>query len=377
MVIHLIHYPVSAKKFVEPLVNTLNSNGIQAELWLENRENLKDFINAIDCPKRFAKFDISINPFSVLIRAIRLAKKFKASKPKAIHAHQTRAAFIPLFASLFTGIPIRIYHVHGTPYLGYRGPLRAALWMLEFLNCCLATHVIAVSPSIRNKMIQHHIVRGSKCEVLGQGSVSGIDLVEFAAEQFDEQHKARARQSLGIAPNAYVLLYVGRPFKRKGFHTLLNTWQSSGLSNGENVLLIAGCTNKDVAIVIGGAIKNVIALGYVNDLRPCYAACDVVVLPSWHEGFPYSLLEGAAAARPLIGTDVPGIDSVIINGKNGLLVPISDVEALVKAITTLKEERQLGERMGYSGRKYVEQYFDREVFNKLLLDYYGRIGIIN
>jgi glycosyltransferase involved in cell wall biosynthesis len=226
-------------------------------------------------------------------------------------------------------------------------------------------------------MIQHHIVRGSNCQVLGQGSVCGIDLVEFAAEQFDEQHKARARQSLGIAPNAYVVLYVGRPFKRKGFHTLLNIWQSSELSNGENVLLIAGCTNKDVVNAIGSSIKNVIALGYVNDLRPCYAACDVVVLPSRHEGFPYSLLEGAAAGRPLIGADVPGIDSVIINGQNGLLVPVGDVKALVKAITTLKEDGQLAERMGYSGRKGVERYFDREVFNKLLLDYYGGIGITN
>ena len=376
MLIHLIHHPVSAKKFIEPLVKALNSKGIKAELWLENREDLKDFIDTIDCPKRFAKFDLSINPFSVLMRAIQLVKKFKASKPTAIHAHQTRAAFIPLLASLIVRTPIRIYHVHGTPYLGYRGPLWAALWLLEFLNCRLATHVIAVSPSIRKKMIQHNIVRESKCEVLGKGSSCGIDLVEFSAEQFNEQHKARARQTLGIIPKAYVVLYVGRPFKRKGFYTLLDTWQSSELSNSGNILLIAGCNNDDVLRATGGSsLKNVIALGYVKDLRPCYAACDVVVLPSRHEGFPYSLLEGAAAVRPLIGTDVPGIDSIIVDGKNGLLVPVGDVEALVKAITTLKEDRKLGEQMGQSGRKLGEQYFDRKICNGLLLDYYDRIEL--
>lgn len=374
--IHFIHHPVSAKKFVEPIVKFLNSNGIEAELWLESRKDLKDFVSAIDCPKKIARFDLSINPFLVLIRIIRLTKKVKTSKPKAIHAHQTRASFIPLFASLFACIPIRIYHVHGTPYLGYRGLLRVALWMLEFLNCCLATHVVIVSSSIRKKMIQHHIVRESKCEVLGQGSASGIDLVEFSIEQFDKLHKVIAKQTLGIAPNAYVVLYVGRPFKRKGFHILLDVWRSAELSETGNILLIAGCSNEDVLQATGGALlKNIIALGYVTDLCPCYAACDVVVLPSWHEGFPYSLLEGAASAKPLVGTDVPGIDSILINGKNGLLVPVGDVEALVKAITTLKEDRPLGERMGYSGRRYVEQYFDRKVFNKLFIDYYNRIGI--
>ncbi len=179
MVIHLIHYPVSAKRFVQPLIKSLNSNGIQAELWIENRKDLRDFISAIDCPKSFAKFDLSINPFSVLARLLGLLKRFVKLRPRAIHAHQTRAAFIPLLAALIAGVPIRIYHNHGTPYLGYRGPLRVLLWLLEFLNCCFATHVITVSRSIRREMIRNHLVRETKCEILGEGSVCGIDLDEF------------------------------------------------------------------------------------------------------------------------------------------------------------------------------------------------------
>jgi len=375
MVIHLIHYPISAKRFVEPLVKALNSNGIQAELWLENRENLKDFTAAINCPKRFAKFDLSINPFSVLIRTIQLAKKFKVSKPKAIHAHQTRAAFIPLLASLVVRTPIRIYHVHGTPYLGYRGPLRTALWMLEFLNCCLATHIITVSPSIRRKMIQNHVVQESKCEVLGQGSASGIDLAEFSTEQFDQQHLVKSRQSLGIAPDAFVVLYVGRPFKRKGFNVLLKSWLKGRVRINNSVLLIAGCNNKEVAAAIDQSLEDVIALGYVEDLRAYYAACDVVVLPSYHEGFPYSLLEGAAAGRALVGSNVPGIDSAIKHNETGLLVSVGDEQALATALITLRDDPELRGRLGINARSMVENHFDRKVFEKELLDYYGRIGI--
>ena len=135
MVIHLIHHPVSAAKFVRPLVKSLNFNGIQAELWIENREDLMSFISSINCPKSFANFDLSINPFSVLARLVSIVKRFVKLKPRAIHAHQTRAAFIPLLAAIIARIPVRIYHNHGAPYLGYGGILRYSLWLLEFLNC--------------------------------------------------------------------------------------------------------------------------------------------------------------------------------------------------------------------------------------------------
>jgi N,N'-diacetylbacillosaminyl-diphospho-undecaprenol alpha-1,3-N-acetylgalactosaminyltransferase len=376
MIVHLIHHPVSAKRFVEPLVKFLNINGFRSELWIESSRDMDDFINAIDCPKSFAEFDLSLNPLSVLLRLIRLSRRFMQARPSAVHAHQTRAAFIPLVAAKIARVPLRIYHSHGAPYLGYRGPMRWLLWLLEFLNCRFATHVLVVSDSVRKKMVQDHIVQGLKCEVLGQGSAAGIDLEEFSIEQFDQQHMVKNRRSLGIAPDAFVVLYVGRPFRRKGFHELLIAWRNIGPSDSGSVLLIAGCDNDDVARAAGdSSLGNVIALGYVKDMRPCYAACDVVVLPSRHEGFGYSLLEGAAAGRPLVGSDIPGIDSIIINNKTGLLVPPGDAEALVKAITALKQDRQLAQRMGYSGRKRVERYFDRKEFNRLLLDFYERIGI--
>ncbi len=377
MIIHFIHHPVSAKKFVEPVVTLLNSRGVQTELWMENRKNLECFIHSIGCPKRFAKFDLSPNFFSILARLILLIKRFVSLKPKAIHAHQTRAAFIPLLAAWVAQVPIRIYRNGGIPYLGYRGFLRAILWFLEFLNCRLATNVITVSSSIRDKMIQHHIVPKPKVEVLGKGSSCGIDLVEFAAKQFDEQHKAIAKQTLGIPLNAFVVLYVGRPFKRKGFHTLLDAWRHSDLSNSENTLLIAGCTHNDVIRAAGVPIKNVTALGYVNDLRPCYAACDVVVLPSWHEGFPYSLLEGSAAARTLVGSDIPGIDSAILPNITGLLIPPRNAEALAEAFVVLKKNPDLRKKMGSAGRRHIEQYFDRNIFSGHLLDYYSKIGLKN
>jgi glycosyltransferase involved in cell wall biosynthesis len=375
MVIHLIHHPVSAKKLVEPLVKSLDSHGVDVELWIENRKEFANFVEAVDCPKQFGEFDLSANPFRVLARIAGLLKRFAKLKPAAIHAHQTRAAFIPLLAAFAARVPVRIYHNRGTPYLGYRGGIRALLWLLEFLNCSFATHVITVSHSIREKMVRNRIVRDSKCTVLGKGSGCGIDLSEFSLEQFDKQHRLAARQSLEIPADAYVVLYVGRPFRRKGFDTLLGAWKRVTPKDDRQFLLIAGCSVEDVSSFADSSMKNVIALGYVQDTRSCYAACDVVVLPSWHEGFPYALLEGAAAARPLIGSNIPGIDSIIIDKENGLLVPPRDTIALADAIDKLKKNQDMRKLMGESGRRYVEKYFNRQVINRLLLDYYKSIGI--
>lgn len=354
-----MHHPVGAKKFVEPLVSYLNDRGTYAELWVEPRKELDNFISSITCPTNYARFDLSMNVFKDLARIATLWKRFSKLKPTVIHAHQTRGAFLPLVAACLGNVPIRIYHNHGTPYLGYSGVLRGLLWTLEYLNCKLATHVITVSQSIRGEMINHRIVPLSKCEVLGEGSACGIDLNEFAVTHFCDQARNSSRKRLGISQEAFVAFYVGRPFKRKGFYLLLDMWKKSGLYNGDNVLLIAGCTSVDVKKIIGCQLTGIVALGYKEDLRPYYSACDIVVLPSEHEGFPYSLLEGAAANRALIGTDVPGINSVIKNSESGLLVPVNNIEALTKAFQELRENVGLRKVFGNNGRRIVQQYFDR------------------
>jgi len=224
-------------------------------------------------------------------------------------------------------------------------------------------------------MLLHENRSVNGCEVLGEGTACGIDLVEFSSDKFGKEHRAKARRRLGIFVEKYVVLYIGRPFKRKGLHTLLNAWQYVVESNNECLMLIAGCTAEDIVRNEGSPIKNVITLGYVKDLHSCYAACDVVVLPSWHEGFPYSLLEGAAAGKTLVGSNVPGIDSAIKHNETGLLVPVGEEQALATALITLRDDPELRERFGFNARSMVEEYSDRKSLMGKFLEYYRRIGV--
>jgi glycosyltransferase involved in cell wall biosynthesis len=85
----------------------------------------------------------------------------------------------------------------------------------------------------------------------------------------------------------------------------------------------------------------------------------IAVLPSYREGLPLSLLEAASCARPLIASNVPGCREIVRHGKNGLLVPARDSEALATALSQLAQDPQLREKMGGEARRLVEERFAR------------------
>ena len=103
-------------------------------------------------------------------------------------------------------------------------------------------------------------------------------------------------------------------------------------------------------------------LGATEDVRPHIAAANCVVLPSYREGLPRSLLEGAAMARPLIASDVPGCRDVIDDGVTGLLCAVRSSESLAEAMERMLT-KTAAERasMGAAGRRKVETEFDQRL----------------
>ncbi|MCD4830804.1 MAG: glycosyltransferase family 4 protein [Anaerohalosphaeraceae bacterium] len=377
MIIHLIHYPVSAKRFVEPLVSALIEAGYDVQLWFENRSELTGFSDSITVPKRYIDFDLTPNPFKCLARLISLFRIFRREKPQAIHTHQSRSSFLPLLAAFAARVKIRIYHNHGLPYLGYKGPKRFLFWMLEFLNSAMATHTLAISLPLLDEMVKSKIASVKKATCLGRGSICGIDLNEFTIEKFDPQNRDIARKKLNISPDAFVVLYVGRPFKRKGYHDLLNAWQIfiSENPDANPVLITAGCDLHDAVSINNQPPPGLMPIGYVTDLISYYAACDIVALPSWHEGLPYSLLEAAAAGRAIITTDIPGADTLVENGTTGLLVPVENPKQLSVAVKRLCDDKPLCVKLAENARAVAEKFFDRNISKTLLIEYYNKIGL--
>ena len=94
--------------------------------------------------------------------------------------------------------------------------------------------------------------------------------------------------------------------------------------------------------------------GFQSDMVEVFSQCQIVVLPSYREGFPKALLEAAACGRPLVGADVPGVREIVHHQKNGLRVPVKDGVALGKSILELAKSPALRSQMGLESRKLAE-----------------------
>lgn len=113
-------------------------------------------------------------------------------------------------------------------------------------------------------------------------------------------------------------------------------------------------------------------LGEVPDVRPIVAKADVVVLPSYREGIPRSLLEAAAMGKPIITTDAVGCREVVEDEVNGLLVPVKDAKALAQAMIRMIRNRGMRALMGKASREKAAREFDeRVVIEKILKSYEG------
>jgi N,N'-diacetylbacillosaminyl-diphospho-undecaprenol alpha-1,3-N-acetylgalactosaminyltransferase len=370
-IVHSIHFPVSARSFVVPIVEKLNDNTLNAELWLENPAEHSHIVDLIEVPKKIIDSDLNLNPIVLIKRLQKYREALRETNPSIIHTHQSRSSLIPLFAGWLEHIPIRIYHNHGLPYLGYRGFMKWLLRVLELINMSLATHILLVSHSNLEAAINDKLIEKSKGKVIGSGSICGIDLEKYNPQVFDKQAQFIARKELGIEHKNFVLAYVGRPHKRKGFDRLLMAWQESQLGEQGNILLMAGCKDEHVHSVLGENVQGIMAIGYTDNMLPFYAACDAVILPSEHEGFPYGLLEAAAAGKALIGSDIPGISCAIKHNSTGLLVSLNDKDALKEAIVKIACNTGLREELGKKARERVENEFDRNIVLNELLSFYN------
>ena len=97
--------------------------------------------------------------------------------------------------------------------------------------------------------------------------------------------------------------------------------------------------------------------GPSTDIASVYADAHIAVLPSYREGLPKSLLEGAACGRPVVATDVPGCREICRDGETGLAVPLNAVAPLADALQRLAEDADLRQRLGQGARRAAETEF--------------------
>jgi glycosyltransferase involved in cell wall biosynthesis len=194
--------------------------------------------------------------------------------------------------------------------------------------------------------------------------------------------RTRIRREFNIADDELLIGVVSRLSPEKGVRDFVQAFAICARKKGRVRALVAGDAIASTAAyarelyqqAIGLGVHDRIAfVGFRSDVADFYAAFDLLVVPSRHEGFGRVLLEGMAAGLPVIATGAEGIPEVVVDGETGLLVEPGRPEALADAMMNLLGNPDLARRMGRAGRERVKRCFTIEAQAQAMQALYDEI----
>lgn len=184
---------------------------------------------------------------------------------------------------------------------------------------------------------------------------NGIRVETFAAA--NEERRAALRNVLGLAPGTRILGTVGRLNPVKDQAMLLRAFARVHAEAGDTALVLVGDgalrAELEAQAAASGAGDAVHFLGDRGDVRQLLQGFDVFVLSSRSEGYSMALLEACASGLPIVATDVGGNREIVIDDRNGVIVPVADAAALSTALLGLLRDPARAQRLGTSGRDWA------------------------
>ena len=475
----------------------------------------------------------TISPLKDLVSLWRMYQFLKREKPEIVHSHTPKAGIIGMLAAYFAGVPNRFHTVAGLPLLEAKGTKRKVLNFVESLTYSFATKVYPNSFDLEKIILQEKFCGQEKLKVIGQGSSNGIDTTYFDKENISDIDQENLKIQLGIEPDDFVFIFVGRLVRDKGIDELVSAFKNlmeqssvrpekgttemglkslkndivrlpgdhenstlkvykngtyfytgqsfSGLSiryrlskiwyrsaesemlinkstidpssktevnpfntklseqgnhyytgqsiSGLNIryrlskvlyrsaeselvmnssetvphstielssfkknfaeqgqteqiifpkvkLLLVGPLEQKLNPVLSMTLSemernpNIKSTGYVQDVRSFLAISKCLILPSYREGFPGAVLQAGAMNLPCIVTDINGCNEIIVDGFNGLIVPVKDEKSLGNAMKKILDNEELRTTLTNNSRGIIiEKYDHQKVWEALLEEY--------
>jgi glycosyltransferase involved in cell wall biosynthesis len=287
---------------------------------------------------------------------LRLLRLVYAFEPDVIHTHTAKAGTLGRIAAALynAGRPLArrclvVHTFHGHVFQGYFGALTSGLvrWCERSL-ARLTDRIFVLSVRQRDEITRHlRVTRPGIIHIVPLG----LDLGELLA---------LAPERRGSA-SEFVFGYVGRFVPIKNVPALVEAFARVHAHRPRTRLLLAGegeTMPQVQALVRQLSLVDAVELcGWRHDLTDIYASIDALILGSWNEGTPVSVIEAMAAALPVVATRVGGVPDVVAEGRTGLLVEPGSVEQLAAAMRTLADDGQARRRIGLAARESVQFRF--------------------
>lgn len=299
-----------------------------------------------------------------------IIKVFRKERPYLVHSMTPKAGMICMLAAWITRVPRRVHTFTGLVWPTATGLKRRILMLTDWLTCACATHIIPEGKGVMNDL-QNGGITHKPMKVLGHGNVMGVDMEQFNPARFT----ARKDSEL------FTFVFVGRIVGNKGINELVEAFTRLHRQYEKVRLVLVGKYENELDPVSNATRKmidtndaiNACGAKYGDGLLQMYVDADSFVMPSYREGFPNTVLEAGAMGLPSVVTDINGSREIIENGKNGLIVPPKDVDALYKAMERMLTDKAACEMMRNNARPMIASRFERNFVQKCQIDFYKEI----
>jgi glycosyltransferase involved in cell wall biosynthesis len=336
-------------------------------LEIKNRENIE--LISVNMTR-------TISPLKDIVALYKLYSFLKKEKPFIVHSHTPKAGTIGMIAAKLAGVPHRFHTIAGLPLLESKGAKRKLLNYVEKLTYSCATKIFPNSYGLKEIILENKFTNSNKLKVIANGSTNGIDCTHYDASLFLENDKTSLKENLGISTKDFVFIFVGRLVGDKGINELVQSFKRVS-ADVENVkLLLVGPYEKNLDPLKKATIeevdnnKNIITVGAQKDVRPYFAIANVLVFPSYREGFPNVVMQAGAMGLPSIVSNINGCNEIILQGENGLIIPVKNVELLFEAMNKMLNEKETYLKMSTKSRDLVlTRYEQKYVWEQLLNEY--------
>lgn len=301
-----------------------------------------------------------------MVREIKLKEDFKAIKkikkiikninPDIVYLHSSKAGALGRIALIFNFKIKILYNAHGWYFTSRISKSKKRIYaFIEKILAIKTKKIINISKSEYDSALKYKVAAPRKMCLVENGT----NLERFKNL---EKYRMEYRKKLEIDEDELVIGVVGRISEQKDPITMLEAFEKINKKYPKSKLVYIGdgeLKEKILTYTVEKKLKErVLITGWVNNSERFLSAIDIAVLPSKWEGFGLAIIEYMAAQKPIIATKVGGIENIIINDENGILIDVESSDELENAIEKYIRDKEYKEKVIKNNYEYVIKKYD-------------------
>lgn len=314
------------------------------------------------------------NPIEDIQTIYAAFKAINKIKPDAILSYTIKPVIYGTLAAYWAKTPKRFALLAGLGYtfqnndnqVGRKSILKKVAHKLYKQSLSKSTKVFFQNPDDLKLLQDMKILKSCIPTIVVNGS--GVDTNQYDTTPFPIDTSGNIKPSF---------LLIARLLKDKGIREYIEAAKMVQQKYPSAEFHLVGWIDENPEAISQTELEEWVDSGVINywgkltDVKPAIATCSVYVLPSYREGTPRSVLEAMSMGRPIITTNAPGCKETVIEGKNGFLVPVKDIDELASAMLKFIQKPTLYQSMGKASRQLAEQKYDVHKVNEHMISEMG------